>query len=701
VAHPRDILLSLQASPRKSFSQNFLTSPHWGDRLTQLVLDVKEIDEIWEIGPGLGALTSRLLAGTSLPVVAFELDRKLAAYLREQHPKLKVIEGDFLQADLASLLGEKKRVAVLSNLPYHISSPVLFKLLEHKDRIPRMVMTFQKEFANRLSAGPRTGDYGALSVLAQLHFQISNVGTLPPGAFYPPPGVSSEALLFEPKPVESSLADKVTQVVKAAFRQRRKKVSSNLKQAFPEAPIESSLEALRIGPMARPEELSLDHYLRLAARVFALVFLTLSPAAPASQDRNFGLGGESTGRVSAMTAESESAFAALFNPSLLASQTETHLSFSTFSTATHFDPMGPVLTDSARFRTARGIESTSPVQLENNSTMLWSAGFSHPFLLPHYFSRRAGFGVVLSGPYEKLRTFRAGSPYDFQSLRYGSADRQFKGTVSGALELWPDTFFFGAGLSLYLTTAGAADAAITGENPTGRLALDVGLNTAAVAGLFWKNEATSAGFVYRQEIKPTDRLAFEGKVAVGGQDVATQPVLMQSTMHFEPGSFELDVQHRFETFKASLGVALQRWSLYQPAFLVLSTEDADGQVLTTQTPAIVANDTLNPRASVSVPFLKEKLWLSAGYQYRPTPLGDLSGPTNIVDSNAHVAGLSASYRFEASELWIWPTSLSAYAQHHWLSRRRVDKQDAAFIGGPGYDYSGTAYVLGVSVQSDL
>jgi len=701
VAHPRDILISLQASPRKSFSQNFLTSPHWADRLTSVLLEAKEIEEIWEIGPGLGALTSRLLAKSKVPVVAFEIDRKLSAYLREQHPTLKVVEGDFLEANLPEIIGEKKRIAVLSNLPYHISSPVLFALLEHKNIFPRIVMTFQKEFANRLYAGPRTHDYSSLSVVTQLHYEVSSLGTLPPGAFYPPPAISSEAVLFEPKQVEADLAKHVDQVVKAAFRHRRKKVSSNLKAAFPKAPIDTFLETERLSTNARPEELSLEHYKRLAQSVFALLLLTFGLSSPASQDRNFGLGGESTGRVSAMTAETGSAFAALYNPSLLAANEETQLTFSTFSTGVNYAPLGTVVSDSRKFRTENGEDRTAPVSLENSSGLLWSAGFSHPFRMPHFFSRKAGLGFVFSGPFEKVRTFRAGTPYDFRALRYGNSDQQFKGTLSAALELWPETFYFGAGLSLFLTTTGAADAAMTGENPTGRLALDVGFNTAAVAGLYWRGDDSSAGFVYRQEIQPSQKLTFDGKVQLGGQDVVEQPVLMQSTQYFEPGSLELDFQHRFPDWKFSVGFAWQQWSHYQPAFLVLTTHDADGTAHTTQVPALAVHDTFNPRASLSAPFLDDRLWVSAGYQYRPSPLNDLSGPTNILDSNTHVAGLSASYLIPASDDWYWATTFSAYAQRHWLSRRRVDKADGTFVGSPGYDFSGSAYVAGLSVQADL
>lgn len=275
VSHPRDILISLQAAARKSLSQNFLTSPHWADRLTEFVTDMPDADEFWEIGPGLGALTARLLAKTDRPIRVFEYDRKLAEYLRQTYPKVQVVEGDFLEVDMKATAPEAKRIGVLSNLPYHLSSPILFKLLEQKPRFPRLVLTFQKEFAERLVAAPRTHDYGALSVLAQLHFKIASLGVLSPGAFYPMPAISSEALLLEPKePVGVGLAH-VSHVVKAAFVHRRKKMISNLKQAYPKAPLEEVFGLLRLSTSVRPEELTKEQYVALTIEIKPHICLTV------------------------------------------------------------------------------------------------------------------------------------------------------------------------------------------------------------------------------------------------------------------------------------------------------------------------------------------------------------------------------------------------------------------------------------------
>jgi 16S rRNA (adenine1518-N6/adenine1519-N6)-dimethyltransferase len=263
MSHPKEILTRLQASALKSLSQNFLTSPHWADLLTNQAVEAATAQEIWEIGPGLGALTSRLLAKTTRPIKAFEYDRKLSAYLRETFPRLEVIEGDFLKVDLTQIAPHAQRIAIISNLPYHLSSPVFFRLIETKERWTRLILTFQKEFAERLVAVPSTPAYGALSVLAQLHYSIARLGVLPPGAFYPAPGVASEALLLEPHPAPTIGMDKVSRVVKAAFAHRRKKLSNNLKQAFPLAPLGGLLAGSVLSLHCRPEELSKEQYVSL------------------------------------------------------------------------------------------------------------------------------------------------------------------------------------------------------------------------------------------------------------------------------------------------------------------------------------------------------------------------------------------------------------------------------------------------------
>lgn len=274
MAHPKEILLRLNANARKSLSQNFLTSPHWATRLAVTALQAEGgFDEIWEIGPGLGAITRELLAKAKVPVRAFEYDRKLSAYLREELPKLDLIEGDFLAADLSKYA--KARVTLVSNLPYHLSSPVLFKLLESKITWVRWVLTFQQEFAKRLLALPRSSDYGGLSVVMQTACRIESLGVLPPGAFYPAPAIQSESLLFTPRDISSEDLSRISLVVRAAFAHRRKKISSNLKGVFPTVAWKDLLLQRGFDDNARPEELSKEDYLALASHLPAARIATM------------------------------------------------------------------------------------------------------------------------------------------------------------------------------------------------------------------------------------------------------------------------------------------------------------------------------------------------------------------------------------------------------------------------------------------
>jgi 16S rRNA (adenine1518-N6/adenine1519-N6)-dimethyltransferase len=263
VSHPRAILDTLGAAARKSLSQNFLLSPHWADRLTDRTTAIAA-DAIWEIGPGLGALTLPLLAKAKVPVTLFEYDRKLAAYLRENIPGVDLVEGDVMDQDLETR-SNGLRVSVLSNLPYHLSSAILFRLAELSTPPVQLVLTFQKEFARRVVALPSTPAYGAMSVLLQLQFEVESLGILPPGAFYPVPDVDSEALIFRPRSV--GIPPAFRKMVRGAFAQRRKKLTSNLKKAVPGTHTDAALEKMGVNPNARPEELSPAQYRELGITV--------------------------------------------------------------------------------------------------------------------------------------------------------------------------------------------------------------------------------------------------------------------------------------------------------------------------------------------------------------------------------------------------------------------------------------------------
>lgn len=266
LAHPDVILKALGAGARKRWSQNFLISSHWATKLTERALAPTAVDEIWEIGPGLGALSRLVLEKAKVPVRVFEIDPKLSEYLRGEFPGIQLTEGDFLDFDLSVLREKGLKISLLSNLPYHLSSPILFRWIEYADHLAQAVFTFQREFAERLYAAPRSESYGALSVLAQAAFKIERLGILPEGAFFPAPSVQSEALVLVPQPMEHW--EVLSAVVHAAFQQRRKKMVSNLKQAYRECAVEGWLAELNLDPNVRAEMLSLEEFRAIVKNVF-------------------------------------------------------------------------------------------------------------------------------------------------------------------------------------------------------------------------------------------------------------------------------------------------------------------------------------------------------------------------------------------------------------------------------------------------
>jgi len=262
--HPKAILETLGIRARKSLSQNFLTSPHWADKLAGRALDAPGATEIWEVGPGLGALTSVLVERAKVPVRAFEYDRALSEYLRLTFPSVDLHEGDFLETDLPKLVAHSPKVSFLSNVPYHLSSALIFQLLPYRKYFSRLVMTFQREFAERLTAKPRTPDYAGLTVMVQTFFEVEAIGVLPPGAFYPVPDVDSAAVVLFPRTQAPLEVEPFEKLVRTAFAHRRKKLSGNLKSLYPGKDLERILESMGHSPQARPEELSREDYLRLA-----------------------------------------------------------------------------------------------------------------------------------------------------------------------------------------------------------------------------------------------------------------------------------------------------------------------------------------------------------------------------------------------------------------------------------------------------
>ena len=251
---------------RKRFGQNFLVSPGVIRKIIDAI-SPRAGDTVVEIGPGLGALTAPLLERLDhLHVV--EIDRDLIARLREHFPaeRLTIHEGDALQFDFGQLKAAGP-LKIVGNLPYNISTPLLFHLAAYADKVSEMHFMLQKEVVDRMVAMPGSGDYGRLSVMLQYRYFMERLFIVPPGAFDPSPKVDSAIVRMIPRDFskvstyETALDEKLfSQLVTAAFSQRRKMLRNTLREFGGE----TLLETQGIAPTARAETLSVDTYVRLS-----------------------------------------------------------------------------------------------------------------------------------------------------------------------------------------------------------------------------------------------------------------------------------------------------------------------------------------------------------------------------------------------------------------------------------------------------
>ena len=248
--------------PRKRFGQHFLADGGIIEAIVQAI-DPQPGQAMVEIGPGLAALTQPLVERLGALTV-IELDRDLAQRLRS-HGQLRVIESDVLKVDFAQLAQAQAahRLRVVGNLPYNISTPILFHLLQYVDIIEDQHFMLQKEVIDRMVAQPSTAAYGRLSVMLQWRYAMENVLFVPPGSFDPPPRVDSAVVRMVPRPDAVALNEQaLSELVQVAFSQRRKLLRHTLG-----AWLQTKNFAGEFDVQRRAEEVPVDEYLRLALAV--------------------------------------------------------------------------------------------------------------------------------------------------------------------------------------------------------------------------------------------------------------------------------------------------------------------------------------------------------------------------------------------------------------------------------------------------
>ncbi len=258
----RKMVAQYEIHPRKRLGQSFLEDRNIIRRIVALAEPAGD-ETVVEIGAGLGFMTEEL-AKKAGRVIALEVDQRLVGVLRERfagQDRVEVLQMDVLKYDFSSAC-PGGRIKVVGNIPYHISSPILFRLLDFRRSISLMILMFQKELADRITAPPGTKDYGIPSVLVARYTRATCELTVPPTCFYPVPDVVSSVLRItvrqEPNLLDEALFAKI---VRAAFAQRRKTLWNNLRQiGIPEEMVDRMFAGSGIDRTRRAETLSVEEF---------------------------------------------------------------------------------------------------------------------------------------------------------------------------------------------------------------------------------------------------------------------------------------------------------------------------------------------------------------------------------------------------------------------------------------------------------
>jgi 16S rRNA (adenine1518-N6/adenine1519-N6)-dimethyltransferase len=249
---------------KKKLGQNFLLDKNIPKKIVR-ESGIREGDRVLEIGPGFGALTTAILE-TVPSFTAIEKDRELARFIREEHPQIELIEGDFLKAPLEPLAAGGK-LHVLGNIPYSITSPILFRLLDNRHLVASATLMMQHEVAQRIAAVPSTKEYGILAVQMQAFCDVKYLFKVSRSVFKPRPEVDSAVIRMVPKaadPVEDCEGFRL--FVRRAFHQRRKTLWNNLKEYYDTSAVPEATLKLRAEALSVPELITLFGPLRTIDR---------------------------------------------------------------------------------------------------------------------------------------------------------------------------------------------------------------------------------------------------------------------------------------------------------------------------------------------------------------------------------------------------------------------------------------------------
>ncbi len=270
-----EILQKYNFSFQKKFGQNFLIDTHVLDKIVKYSNITKD-DMVLEIGPGIGTMT-QYLCENARKVVAVEIDEYLIPILGDTlkaYDNVEVINNDILKLDLNKLVQEKndgKRIKVVANLPYYITTPIIMELLEKHVPVDCITVMVQKEVAQRMQAGPRSKDYGALSLAVQYYSKPEVVANVPPNCFMPRPNVASSVIkldLYEEPEVKVNNEEHLFKLIRASFNQRRKTLANGIKNFqglnYSREEVVSALNNLGIREDVRGEALSLQEFAALS-----------------------------------------------------------------------------------------------------------------------------------------------------------------------------------------------------------------------------------------------------------------------------------------------------------------------------------------------------------------------------------------------------------------------------------------------------